>query len=109
MSKRYIIVLPFAAIATAGLFGLMTALIRTEWSPQTKSEVLKYEINPQVIDITFPRPDLRPNEIKRIETPPAPPIIDVQKRSNLSSRSQHLKALFQSLNLIRWISQEILP
>lgn len=80
MSKRYVIVLPFAAIATAGLFGLMTVLIRSEWSPQVKSEALKYEINPQIIDITVTRKNMRPDELKSIETPPAPPEIDTQAR-----------------------------
>ncbi|WP_017930108.1 energy transducer TonB [Robiginitomaculum antarcticum] len=80
MSKRHVIVLPFAALATGGVFMLMTALIDAQWVPQDTAQDLKYEINPVVEDIN---PFIKTIDLKiidHVEIPPPPPLIDRQPR-----------------------------
>lgn len=80
MSKRFIFVLPFAGVATAGLFGVMTMLIDGEWAPQDKSADLKFEINPVENDIEIIRARTKLDKVKRVETPPPPQRIDTQSK-----------------------------
>jgi hypothetical protein len=73
---RFTVTMPLAALATAGLFIGMKALITGEFAPQTKLAAAKFEINPVAEDII---PDARVTkvaELKTIETPPPPPIIE---------------------------------
>lgn len=78
MSIRYYGVLPFAALATGGLFSLMTLLIRTQWVPQDTNEDLKFNIYPVVEPYELIRTNLKLKPLERVETPPAPPIIETQ-------------------------------
>jgi len=54
----------------------MAAMIKTEFTPQDMAESLTLDINPVPEDILAPPPREKPQEVKRVETPPPPPIID---------------------------------
>lgn len=53
MLKRYILGLPVSGLATGAVFGLMMGLIATEWTPQEKAQVRKFEVNPVVEDVNL--------------------------------------------------------
>jgi len=57
----------------------MAAMIKKEFTPQEKSENLAFEINPQIVDPPVITRTDRELKIKRVETPPPPPIIDRAK------------------------------
>mgnify|MGYP000459528275 CR=1 FL=1 len=78
MSKRFICVLPLAAIATAGLFGVMITLIDGEWAPQESVKDLKFDINPVVDEPRLIRRTVQIEKIKKVETPPPPQRIATQ-------------------------------
>lgn len=54
----------------------MAAMIKTEFTPQDKSEDLAFEINPQVEEPPVITRTDRVLEVKRVETPPPPPVIE---------------------------------
>jgi len=54
----------------------MAEMIRTEFTPQDKKASLILEINPVPIDIPPPPTRQKPKDVKRVETPPAPPVLD---------------------------------
>jgi len=65
------------AVGVTCLIGLgMTTMIKSEFTPQEKSEKLTFEINPVPDDILPPEPRLEPEQVKRVETPPPPPRIE---------------------------------
>lgn len=78
MFKRYILGLPVSGLATGAIFGLMMALIATEWTPQDKPEARKFEVNPVVEDVKLI--DRRTPELtlQSVETPPPPSPIETQ-------------------------------
>lgn len=76
---RFGTVVPLAAVMTIGLTISMAALIATEFSPQDKAETVSFEINPRVDDILEPKRTERPDPLKKVETPPAPPTVDTIK------------------------------
>lgn len=78
MLKRYILGLPVSGLATGAVFGLMMALIATEWKPQDKAEVRKFEINPMEEDLDPPAKTKFDASLKTIDTPPPPPPIETQ-------------------------------
>jgi len=62
------------------LIGLgMTAMIKSEFTPQEKTEKLTFEINPVPDDIIPPEERSKPQEMKLVETPPPPPRIEQVK------------------------------
>lgn len=65
------------AVGVTVLIGLgMTAMIKSEFTPQDKAASLILEINPVPIDIPPPPTRQKPKEVKRVETPPPPPVLD---------------------------------
>ncbi|WP_026941673.1 energy transducer TonB [Hellea balneolensis] len=54
----------------------MAAMIKQDFTPEDKPEKLALEINPVAVDIKAPPPREKPQEVKRVETPPPPPIIE---------------------------------
>ena len=65
------------AIGVTCLIGLgMTAMIKSEFTPQEKSKSLTFDINPVPEDILPPPTRQKPKEVKRVETPPPPPVLD---------------------------------
>ena len=64
------------AIGVTALIGLgMAAMIKSEFTPQEKSEKLTFEINPVPDDILPTQDRLMPEQVRRVETPPPPPKI----------------------------------
>jgi len=65
------------AVGVTCLIGLgMTAMIKSEFTPQDKAEKLTFEINPVPEDILPPEERLMPEQVLRVETPPPPPRIE---------------------------------
>jgi len=65
------------AVGVTCLIGLgMAAMIKSEFTPQEKTESLAFEINPVPDDIIGPPERERPEDVRRVETPPPPPIIE---------------------------------
>jgi protein TonB len=75
---RWLAIVP-AAIVTVVLFVLMMSLISEEFKPQDKLDINSFEINPKVEDVKILERETTITEIKKIETPPPPPIIERQK------------------------------
>jgi len=73
--SRFAAVMPVATLATVGLMLSMATLIATEFTPQDKVEVARFEINPRVEDIPDPVRTLRLDPLREIEVPPPPPKI----------------------------------
>ena len=69
-----------SAILAVGVTCLLTlgmaAMIKTEFTPQDKSEALTFDIDPVPEDIVAPPEREKPQEVKRVETPPPPPMIE---------------------------------
>ena len=76
---RWILFTPLAALLTVGLFLAMRALISKEFQPQDKSETASFEINPKVEDIKTIERETKIDEIKKVDTPPPPPLIERAK------------------------------
>ena len=68
------VALPLAAVLTVGLTLSMAAMIAVEYQPQDKSEAMTFEINPTVEALPPPREDLTIDPLKKVETPPPPPV-----------------------------------
>ena len=73
---RWSVFAPIAAGLTFGLFLLMRVLISAEFSPQEKTEVGQFEINPKVEKIQVADPTIELTEYEKVETPPPPPILE---------------------------------
>jgi len=67
---RYGVVLPLAAVFTVGLTLTMAGLVAAEFTPQDKTEVASYEINPVVEDIPDHIRDIRLDPLQLVEVPP---------------------------------------
>jgi len=76
---RWIIFTPLAALFTGLLFLAMRALISKEFQPQDKSETASFEINPKVEDIKIIQRETEIQQVKRVITPPPPPMIERAK------------------------------
>lgn len=76
---RWIIGVPLAALFTLGLFMLMRALIADEFKPQDKLETASFEINPKVEDIKVVKRETKVDRVKKVITPPPPPMIERAK------------------------------
>jgi len=80
------------AVGVTCLIGLgMAAMIKSEFTPQDKAESLAFEINPQVIDPPVIKRTEKLPEIKRVETPPPPPMIERRKASKPTERIADIK------------------
>ena len=65
------------AVGVTCLIGLgMTAMIKSEFTPQEKTEQLVFEINPQVVEPPVVRRTEKLPKVKQVETPPPPPVLD---------------------------------
>ena len=73
---RWSVFAPIAAGLTFGLFLLMRVLISAEFSPQEKTEVGQFEINPKVEKIQVADPTIELTEYEKVETPPPPPLLE---------------------------------
>ena len=73
---KWAVIMPAAALMTAGLFAGMRGLIAGEWQPQEKSKATKFEINPVVEDIKVIETRTKLAKLKQVKTPPPPPMID---------------------------------
>ncbi len=68
------------AIGITTLIGLgMAAMIKSEFTQQEKAEKVTFEINPVPDDILPPPDRIVPEQVKRVETPPPPPVLDKGK------------------------------
>ena len=65
-------------VTTAITLG-MAAMIKTEFTPQEKAENLGFEINPKVEEPAVIKRTDRVLEVRRVETPPPPPVIERQE------------------------------
>lgn len=54
----------------------MAAMIKQDFTPEEKAEGLILDINPVQIDIPAPPEREKPQQVKRVETPPPPPRIE---------------------------------
>jgi protein TonB len=70
-----------AAFVTFALFVLMMVLIKGEFKPQTKAEKLSFEINPNVEDIKLTVREAKIQQVRKVKTPPPPPMIERQQAS----------------------------
>jgi len=69
----------------------MAAMIKQEFTPQEKAEGLTLDINPVVEDILAPPTREKPKEVKRVETPPPPPMIAREKATKPSEAIADIK------------------
>ncbi|MEP4051424.1 MAG: TonB family protein [Litorimonas sp.] len=76
---RWIVFTPVAALFTVLLFLAMRALISKEFQPQDKGETATFEINPKVEDIKVIERETRVDKVKKVITPPPPPMIERAK------------------------------
>ncbi|MEL7232800.1 MAG: energy transducer TonB, partial [Pseudomonadota bacterium] len=68
-----------ALAVTGGLFFLMAQLISEEFQPQDVIEVAELHINPKVEETIIDDPKIKLKPLEKVETPPAPPIIERAK------------------------------
>jgi protein TonB len=76
---RLLILTPLAALFTVGLFLAMKGLISKEFQPQDKGETASFEINPKVEDIKVIERETKIDKVKKVITPPPPPMIERAK------------------------------
>lgn len=81
MLKRVTMSTAGGAAVSLGLGFAMMALIAGEFEAQEKPDALSFEIAPEIEDIKPPEAIERPEELRRVETPPPPPDIEKQKSS----------------------------
>ncbi len=76
---RWLVLTPLAAVFTVLLFLAMRALISDEFKPQDKGETASFEINPKVEDIKVIERETKVDKVKKVITPPPPPMIERAK------------------------------
>lgn len=76
---RLLVLTPLAALFTVGLFLAMKGLISKEFQPQDKGETASFEINPKVEDIKVIERETKIDKVKKVITPPPPPMIERAK------------------------------
>ena len=83
------------AIGITTLIGLgMAAMIKSEFTQQEKAEKVTFEINPVPDDILPPPDRIVPEQVKRVETPPPPPVLDKGKsEKHICSHFKNKKSL----------------
>ena len=74
--KRFVPSAGLAIGVTIGTGLIMAAMIATEFTPQEKTEALGFEINPVVEEVILSTDRTPPELVKRVETPPPPPMIE---------------------------------
>jgi len=73
---RYGVGVPLAGVVTLGLTLSMAQMIATEFKAQDKLETFEFAINPMPEDPPIDLPQTEHEELKQVEVPPKPPIID---------------------------------
>lgn len=86
LTKRWMLSTAPAAVVTVGIGLFMASMIKTEFTPQDKAQSLNLEINPVPVDILPPPDRERPQDAKRVETPPPPPMIERTKATQPSEK-----------------------
>lgn len=76
---RWILGLPLAMVVALSLFFMMIVLIAGEFSPEEKTAVANFEINPQVEDIKVVKRETKIEQVRKVVTPPPPPQIERQQ------------------------------
>ncbi len=76
---RWLVFTPLAAVFTVLLFLAMRALISKDFVPQDKSDTASFEINPKVEDIKVIERETKIDQVKKVITPPPPPMIERAK------------------------------
>ena len=75
-SFRYFISTVGGGTVAIGLGLAMVSMIRVEFTAQDKGETYGFEINPQVTELPVIPDNRRELELKKVEVPPAPPVIE---------------------------------
>lgn len=75
--RRYISAILPATVVTAGLFSLMIGLIAEDFQPQDVVPIGDLAIHPDPIDIDIVEPRIKMIVLEKIETPPAPPPVEI--------------------------------
>ena len=75
-SFRYFMSTVGGGTVAVGLGLAMVSMIRVEFTAQNKGETYGFEINPQVTELPVIPDNRRELELKKVEVPPAPPVID---------------------------------
>ncbi|WP_409433456.1 energy transducer TonB [Litorimonas sp. RW-G-Af-16] len=88
---RWLLFVPVAAIVTLALFVLMMTLIAEEFKPQDKLEAASFEINPKVEDIKVIQRETKVDKVKKVITPPPPPMIERAKADKPTERIASLE------------------
>lgn len=88
---RWILFIPVAAIVTFALFVLMMTLIADEFKPQEKYETGTFEINPKVEDVKVIERETKVEKVKKVITPPPPPMIERAKADKPTERIASLE------------------
>jgi len=73
---RFIASGPGALVITVSLGLVMANMIKVSFTPEAKTDMAKFEINPVAEDIAPPGRDTGQPELKKVEIPPAPPTLD---------------------------------
>jgi len=88
---RWLVFTPIAAIVTVFLFVTMRQLIAKEFQPQDKLESASFEINPKVEDIKVIERETKVDKVKKVITPPPPPMIERGKADKPTERIASLE------------------
>jgi protein TonB len=88
---RWITFAPIAAIVTLGLFLFMRAMIAAEFKPQDKLETGTFEINPKVEDVKVIKRETKVDKVRKVITPPPPPMIERAKADKPTERIASLE------------------
>ena len=81
---RSLLAVFIAAVVTTSLFMLMNVLIKGQFKLDKKMEKISFDINPKIEDVKIMRNDVHVAKVKRVQTPPPPPMIERQQASQPS-------------------------
>lgn len=79
--SKTLVNITLAGVITLSLFSVMDHLIRTEFTPQEKSESQSFEINPKIETLPVLIRTAKLEKIRKIETPPPPPVVETVAES----------------------------
>jgi protein TonB len=88
---RWLVFMPIALLVTVLLFLFMRWLISDEFKPQDKVETASFEINPKVEDIKVIERETVVDKVKKVITPPPPPMIERAKADKPTERIASLE------------------
>ena len=81
---RFILGTILAAFITLLLFVFMYSRVKVEFKALDKEEKLSFEINPKIEEVKIARQEVKVAKVKRVNTPPPPPMIERQQASQPS-------------------------